>query len=296
MSPVIVELGPVSIRWYGLMYVVAIIVGILLVNREVKRRGLAMTLDDILDFVLITIPISIIAARLYYVIFSWHYYGNNLGSIYKIWEGGLAIHGGLLGGVLALWIFARWKKISFWKFADVIAPAVVLGQALGRFGNFMNGDAYGTPTDLPWGIIFPSDSPAGQIFREIPIHPTMLYELTGDLLIFGILMFLRTKPFRDGFLISIYAVLYSALRFVVEIFRGDPLCALTGTTCTPPALGSESVTLSFFESLKVAQVISILMLLVFVFIIIKKQLYKRDNPDAPKPPKRDRPEEKPAAA
>jgi phosphatidylglycerol:prolipoprotein diacylglycerol transferase len=286
MSPVIFEIGPVSVRWYGLMYVIAIIVGIVLVNREVKRRGLAMSLDDILDFVLITIPIAIICARLYYVIFSWHYYGQNLASIYKIWEGGLAIHGGLIGGAIALIIFSKWKRISFWQFADIISPALVLGQALGRFGNFMNGDAYGTPTDLPWGIIFPSSSPAGTAYRETPIHPTMLYEMTGDLLIFGLLMYLRMKPFRYGFLISMYGILYSALRFVVEFFRGDPLCVLTGTTCTPPPLSDQSTPLpsvSLFESLKVAQIISILIILIFGYIMLRKKLYKQDNPDAPPP-------------
>ncbi len=268
MSPVIVEIGPVQIRWYGLMYVVAIVVGLVLTHHEVKRRKLPLSLDDLLDFVLLTIPLAIVFARLYYVVFRWDYYGQNPGDIVKIWEGGLAIHGGLLGGALALWIFSKWKKVSFWQFADTIAPAVVLGQALGRFGNFMNGDAYGTPTDLPWGIVFPRNSPAGQAYPELHLHPSMLYEMVGDLLIFGLLWWLRTKPFKPGFLVSLYVVLYSALRFVVEFTRGDALCLLTGTACLTGAT-------TFLESLRTAQVVSALLILVFGWLIVSRRLWER---------------------
>jgi phosphatidylglycerol:prolipoprotein diacylglycerol transferase len=282
MSPVIVEIGPLpilgllQIRWYGLMYVIAIIVGIFLVHHEIKRRKLNLTLDDILDFVLITIPIAIVFARLYYVVFRWEYYGQNLGDIYKIWEGGLAIHGGLLGGALALWLFTRWKKISFWTFADLVAPALVLGQALGRFGNFMNGDAYGTPTDLPWGIVFPRNSPAGQAYPEMHIHPTMLYELTGDLLIFGVLWWLRLKPYKAGFLISLYAMLYSALRFVVEFTRGDALCLLGGNTCMQGAT-------TFLESLRTAQVVSVAIFVFFAWLMFSRKFHQRTETEGPHP-------------
>lgn len=276
MSPIIVEIGPLQIRWYGLMYVIAIIVGIFLVHYVIQRRKLSLTLDDILDFVLLTIPIAIVFARLYYVVFRWEYYGQNLGDIYKIWEGGLAIHGGLLGGALALWLFVKWKKISFWTFADVVAPALVLGQALGRFGNFMNGDAYGTPTDLPWGIVFPRNSPAGQAYPELHIHPTMLYELTGALLIFGVLWWLQLRPFKAGFLISLYALLYSGLRFVVEFTRGDALCLLTGNNCVQGAT-------NFLESLRTAQVISVLIFIVFAVLMVKWKLYQQEEAPPPSP-------------
>ncbi len=291
MSPVIVNIGPWSIRWYGLMYVVAIVVGIILAHREVRRRHLDLTLDDLLDFVLLTIPIAIIFARLYYVAFRWDYYGRHLNEIYQIWQGGLAIHGGLIGGALALFLFSRgmnlftfvtpWKglfrgvKISFWKFADVIAPAIILGQALGRFGNFMNGDAFGTPTDLPWGIVFPPESPASRgptgagEFVELHLHPTMLYEMFGDLLIFGLLWWLRTKPFKDGFLVSLYALLYSVLRFTVEFFRGDALCLAGGNACVTGGG-------TFLESLRIAQVISVLIFVVFAWFMLRGRLYQQE--------------------
>jgi len=284
MSPVIFEIGPLQIRWYGLMYVVAIIVGIFLTYREVRRRGLPLNLDDILDFVLITIPIAIVTARLYYVAFQWEYYSQNPHDIYRIWQGGLAIHGGLIGGAFALWIFSRWKRVSFLGFADLIVPAVVLGQALGRFGNFMNGDAYGTPTDLPWAMYFPADSPAGQQYCpgtlsrtcEIGIHPSMLYELLGCLIIFGVLWWLRTKPFKEGFLLSLYALLYSALRFVVEFTRGDALCLLGGDACVRGAA-------TFLESLRTAQVISVLIFVGFAALMLTRKLYLRAEPEDVRP-------------
>jgi len=268
MDPVIVEIGPLAIRWYGLMYVVAIVVGIALITREIRRRGLSLTLDDVLDFVLITVPLAIIGARLYYVAFQWQYYGENLTDIYKIWQGGLAIHGGLIAGVVGLLIFAKWKKVSFWTFADVVAPPLVLGQAFGRFGNFMNGDAYGIPTNSIFGVVFPGNTPAGQAYPEMHIHPTMLYELVGCLIIFGVLFWLQRQPFRAGFVTSVYAIGYSVLRFIVEFYRGDALCLTGGTNCIT---GADT----FVETLKTAQVISVLIVLGFVTLMIFKELYRR---------------------
>lgn len=278
MSPVLFQVGPITVRWYGLMYVIAIIVGIFLTCYEVKRRGLEIKLDDILDFVLITIPIAIIFARLYYVAFQWDaYYRLHPEDIYRIWQGGLAIHGGIIGGTLALWIFAAWKKISFWQFADIVVLSLILGQALGRFGNFMNGDAYGTPTDLPWGIYFPASSPAGQRYCpgtlsetcQLSLHPAMLYEALGNLIIFGVLWRLRTKGFRGGFITSLYLILYSVLRFFVEIFRGDSLY-YPGFWFIPA------------NTLKAAQLISVIFIVVFGIFIWARKLYQRQTPPAEK--------------
>jgi len=269
MHPVLVKIGPFVIRYYGVMYVVAIIVGIFLTWREVKRKKLNLALDDILDFVLITIPIAIIFARLYYVAFQWGYYRDNLVDIVKIWQGGLAIHGGLIGGAIALWIFSAWKRlsrISIWAFADAMAPSLILGQAFGRFGNFMNGDAYGIPTNLPWGLRFPANTPAageGGINVDpnapgwtLPLHPAMLYELIGCLIIFGILWWLRRKDYKDGFLASIYFMSYSVLRIMVEFFRGDALL-IPGT------------------EIRIAQIISAFILLIFGWLVLGLQLYQR---------------------
>lgn len=271
MNPVLIEVGPLSIRWYGLMYVVAIIVGIFLTHREVIRRQIIskrkggegiLTLDDVLDFVLIAVPIGIICARLYYVVFNWDFYGSNPINILKIWEGGLAIHGGVIGGILALWIYTRfWKKIPFWQFADAVTPSLILGQAFGRFGNFMNGDAYGTPTDLPTGMVFPIGTPAGREYPNQPIHPSMLYEMAGNLLIFSVLWWvLRKQGYRDGFITCVYFILYAVLRFFVEMTRGDSLILA--------------------DRWPAANVISVILFVVFTGLMFQWKLWQKKEQDS----------------
>jgi hypothetical protein len=129
----------------------------------------------------------------------------------------------LIGGLLAGVWFARRHQIPVWRLGDTIAANLILGQALGRFGNFMNGDAHGVPTDLPWGMMFALETPAGAQFGATPLHPVMLYEMAINLGIFAVLWRLRTRPFRDGFLFALYVLLYSGGRFVVEFFRADSL-------------------------------------------------------------------------
>jgi phosphatidylglycerol:prolipoprotein diacylglycerol transferase len=281
MNPILIEIPmpfgwpSLQIRYYGLMYVIAILVGIYLTRRECARKGLPLTLDDILDFVLITVPVAIIGARLYYVAFQWsNFYvpgdlGKTLLNIIAIWEGGLAIHGGILAGLLMLWVYSRWKRVSLWQFADAVAPSMILGQALGRFGNFMNGDAYGVPLVPEWppwldwvGVVYKEGTPGFQQFGHIPTHPTMLYEMFGDLIIFGVLMWLRKKDFQDGFLASLYMVLYSFLRFWMEFLRADALWLIP-------------------DVLRAAQVISVILFLVFGAFILVKKLYVRKAIAAP---------------
>ncbi|MCX7750199.1 MAG: prolipoprotein diacylglyceryl transferase [Candidatus Bipolaricaulota bacterium] len=223
MHPILVQIGPITIRYYGLMYVISFVLGYFLVRAEAQRRRLFAKPEDVLDLFLVTIPLGIVFARLYYVAFQWDWYRSDPGAIVRVWEGGLAIHGGILGGVAGLLIVSRWKRAPFWRLADAVVPALVLGQVLGRIGNFLNGDAFGTPTDLPWGIVFPADSPAGRVYPGTPLHPAMLYEAVGNLLIFGLLWALRRRPARDGFLTAVYFIAYAVVRFGCEFFRGDAL-------------------------------------------------------------------------
>lgn len=223
MHPIFVRIGPVEIRYYGLMYVIAFILGYFVVQSTSRRKGLALKSEDILDIFLVTIPLGILFARLYYVAFQWEFYRAHPWEIPAVWHGGLAIHGGLLGGVLGLLISSRWKRVPFWTLADVAVPAVALGQVLGRIGNFLNGDAFGTPTTLPWGIVFPLESPAGMAYPGQPLHPAMLYEALGNLLIFLILWRLSRRRARPGFLAALYFVLYGFVRFPCEFVRGDAL-------------------------------------------------------------------------
>ncbi len=223
MHPVFIRIGPFEIRYYGLMYLIAFVVGYFLIRAEVRRRGLPLSTEDLLDLFLVTIPLGLLGARLYYVLFRLDFYAANPLEIFAIWHGGLAIHGGLLGGLLGLWLFSRWKRVRFLSLGDCVVPAVILGQALGRIGNFMNGDAYGLPTTLPWGIVFPPSSPAGQAYPGVPLHPTMFYELIGNLLVFGVLWRLRKRPAKPGFLVAIYFLGYGIVRGLVSTFRGDSL-------------------------------------------------------------------------
>lgn len=223
MHPVFLRLGPIEIRYYGLMYVISFVLGYFLVRHEARRRGLFSKPDDVLDLFLVVIPLGIVFARLYYVAFQWDWYRSAPWEIAMVWHGGLAIHGGIVGGVLGLLALSRWKRVPFWRLADMVAPALALGQVLGRIGNFLNGDAFGTPTPLPWGIVFPISSPAGTTYPGIPLHPAMLYEALGNLLIFGLLWRLGRRPTRDGFLSSLYFISYAVVRFACEFFRGDAL-------------------------------------------------------------------------
>lgn len=223
MQPILFEIGPLTLRYYGLMYAIAALLGGWLLGREIRRKGIGLSDDHRWNLVLLILLGGILGARLYYVVFNWDYYGRFPMEIPAIWHGGLAIHGGLLGGVLTgLWYTGR-RRLSFWKMADACAPSVVLGQALGRFGNFMNGDAHGVPTDLPWGVVFPPESIAGREFGPVPLHPVMLYELVLNLGIFGLLWSLRKRPAGDGFLFCLYLILYSVARFLVSFLRADDL-------------------------------------------------------------------------
>ncbi|HAF70180.1 MAG: Prolipoprotein diacylglyceryl transferase [Acetothermia bacterium 64_32] len=223
MHPVFLRIGQFELRYYGLMYVIAFVVGFFLIRAEARRRGLPLSGEDVLDLFLVVVPLGLVFARAYYVAFKWDWYREDPWEIFKLWHGGLAIHGGLLGGGLALWLFSRWKRVRPWALADTVAPALILGQALGRIGNLLNGDAYGVPTSLPWGIVFPPGSPAGEAFPGQPLHPTMLYEFLGNLILFGVLWRLRRRPAKDGFLACLYFMGYSVVRGLVSCVRGDSL-------------------------------------------------------------------------
>jgi phosphatidylglycerol:prolipoprotein diacylglycerol transferase len=223
LSPAIFQIGPFALRWYGLMYVTAVLVGVWLAGKEAERKNLPITNDEIMNFGLLVMFSGILGGRIYYVVFNWDFYGANLLEIPAIWHGGLAIHGGLVGGVVAGFLYLRSHPAPTFAFADAVAPSLMLGQVFGRFGNFMNGDAHGVPTGSPLGLIFPAESIAGRQFPGTPIHPVMLYELALNLLWFFILRKLRLRPHREGFIFCLYFILYSVGRAAVSGFRADSL-------------------------------------------------------------------------
>ena len=242
MHPVLIEIGNLTIRWYGVMIVTACIVGIWVACKEAERKGLDKKI--IQDFSLYAIIGAIIGARFYYVVFGdWSRFLENPLSLFAIWQGGLAIHGGILGGLLVGLFYTRKHKISFLKLADTFAPSLILGQAIGRIGCFFNGDAHGYPTSLPWGMVFSPESPAGQMFPGQAIHPTQLYEMIFNLIIFGILWKVRKKIKTDGHLFLLYVVLYSLIRIFVEYFRADKLTYL-GEISSAQSIGVIGIVLS----------------------------------------------------
>ncbi|MEG4348813.1 prolipoprotein diacylglyceryl transferase [Microcoleus sp. LAD1_D3] len=226
-GPIIFQLGPVAIRWYGLLIASAVLIGVSLSQYLAQKRRVNPELlgDLAIWLVLGAIP----CARIYYVAFEWEQYSQRPEDIIAIWKGGIAIHGAILGGTIAALIFAKIQRVSFWQLADLIAPSAILGQAIGRWGNFFNSEAFGSPTDLPWKLYIPPNSrpPAYANFEYF--HPTFLYESLWNLTVFGLLL---TLFFRDlqgkirlkiGALFLVYIAAYSSGRVWIEGLRTDSL-------------------------------------------------------------------------
>jgi phosphatidylglycerol---prolipoprotein diacylglyceryl transferase len=220
MHPILLKIGSVEIRWYGVMIALAFLTGTFLGVREARRKGYDPELIyDLLFYVMIA---GIVGARLYYVMVSNPgYFVRHPLDIVAIWRGGLALHGGLIGGLLAGIWFCRKRHLAFWSFADLLTPSIMLGQAVGRGACTLNGCSYGKPTTLPWAVTF--TDPAAQAPHNIPLHPTQFYEMATDILIFMILWKFRTRTRFDGQLFLLYAGIYAVARFILEFFRGDSL-------------------------------------------------------------------------
>ena len=211
MNRVAFTIFGIDVMWYGILMAIGMIFGTLIALKEAKRVGIKE--DNILDLAIIAIPVGLISARLYYVIFNWEYYFNSPSQILNFRGGGMAIHGALIGGVLAGYIFSRYKKIDFFKLADTVILGMPLAQAIGRWGNFINKEAHGGPTDLPWGIMVDG----------VKVHPTFLYESIWDFCIFIFLYIFRKKKSYEGEVIVLYVILYSLGRFFIEGLRTDSL-------------------------------------------------------------------------
>lgn len=219
-QPIIFSLGPFNIYWYGLLIVIGILLGLGLTIKLGRRFGIKS--DDILELAIWLIVFGLLGGRLYHVFLEFSYYLANPLAVFKVWQGGLAIHGVLLGGVITLIIWSRKKKYNFWQWADLLAPAIILGQAIGRWGNYFNQELYGWPTDSPWGIpIDLANRPIGETSQQF-FQPTFLYESIADWLIFLFLLFIviKIKP-KPGKVFLLYLIFYSLARFIIEFYRMD---------------------------------------------------------------------------
>jgi phosphatidylglycerol:prolipoprotein diacylglycerol transferase len=220
---IILQVGPLAIRWYGLLIATGVLVGTTLAHREAIRRG--QDPDKLLNVIVAAVLSALVGARLYYVLFNLDYYAANPVKIFAVWEGGLAIHGGLIAGTLAVIVACRQAKLGVWTTTDIFVPSVALGQAIGRWGNFFNQEAFGVPTDLPWRLYIDPYHRPPHLARFEYFHPTFLYESLWNLLVFGILWSLLRKRLQDrpGALTLWYLGLYSLGRFFVEGLRIDSL-------------------------------------------------------------------------
>lgn len=219
MFPVLLQFGSLGLRTFPLVFALAVLVGGKLTAAEFRRRGLEPALAD--NLLMPVALLGLLGARLLYVlVFDPAWYLSHPADLATLWNGGLAFQGALLAGLAtALWVSRR-KRVPFWRFADGAVPGVALGQAIGALGSFLNGSAYGTPTDLPWAVVF--TDPRGQAPLGIPLHPTQLYEALGGLLLFTGLWTLRTRLRRDGSLFLLYLAGVSALA-CLDLLKGDAL-------------------------------------------------------------------------
>ena len=201
----------IDIYWYAILIITGVLIGAKFAQKEFVKRGFDE--DFIYDLLFVILPLAIIGARIWYVVFEWDMYKNNPIQILNFRAGGLAIHGGILFAIIGLYFYAKKKEIPLIDILDVMAPSLAFGQAIGRWGNFVNGEAHGTATNLPWAIIVDG----------VKVHPTFLYESIGDFLIFLFLINYRKKNPKKGIQTAIYFIAYGILRFFVEGLRTDSL-------------------------------------------------------------------------
>lgn len=252
LNRIALDLGVLQIHWYGLIIGVGVILGLVLAIRESERRGLQK--EVFVDLILFAVPIAIICARIYYVTFQWEYYAQHPGEIIKIWNGGIAIHGALIGSVLTTILFAKVRGVSFWKLVDIAAPSLLLGQAIGRWGNFINQEAHGGEVTRVFleNMHLPTFIIDQMYINGAYYHPTFLYESLWNVVGVIVLLLLRKVNLRRGEIFLSYLVWYSIGRFFIEGLRTDSLM-LT-------------------ETLRIAQVISLTIIVVALALCVYRRV------------------------
>ncbi|WP_073508154.1 prolipoprotein diacylglyceryl transferase [Streptobacillus notomytis] len=256
MKPYLFKIGNFEIRIYSLMYIISLFLGIFIAKKDEISRKRGINENIVEDYAYFAIVSGLIGARMYYVLLKWDYYSQNLLEILKVWNGGLAIHGGIIGGLIGTIIFAKMKNVNPLVLMDMAVGPLILGQGLGRIGNLANGEIHGFPTItpfsvilkgnftswwqefqamslmkqlefkelVPWGIKFPLDTPAGQEFPNMSLHPAMIYEMILNFIAFYIIWFVfRKKEYSKGILTMIYIISYGIIRIIVSTFRAEDL-------------------------------------------------------------------------
>jgi len=282
INPVIFEIGSLSIRWYGVILALGAVAGLLLAIQEGKRFGIKS--DFFMDLLLIGAPTAIIFARIYYVAFQWDYYKDNLGDIIKIWNGGIAIYGAIIGALVCGYFFSRAKGYRFWRIADICAPSLLIGQMIGRWGNFVNQEAYGGPVEesfLRETLHIPSFIVDHMFINGTYVHPTFLYESIWSFVGLIILFIIRRQRFlREGELLAVYIGWYSIGRFYIEALRTDSLAFSGPQWLVDLVNGLWSPMTAVFElgyldpaygNVRSSQLLALLLVIaVIVFIVVRR--------------------------
>lgn len=251
IDPVAFNFGPLSVRWYGIIIAVGILLGYFVAQRALVKAGLHK--DTLVDIIFYSALFGFIAARIYFVIFQWPYYAENPGEIIKIWHGGIAIHGGLIGGFIAGVIVCKVKNLNPFQIGDIVAPSIILAQGIGRWGNFMNHEAHGGPVSRAFleQLHLPNFIIENMYINSQYYHPTFLYESIWDVAGFIILVNIR-KHLKLGETFFLYLTWYSFGRFFIEGLRTDSLMLTS--------------------NIRVAQLVSILLILISISLIIYRRI------------------------
>ncbi|HCX2124361.1 TPA: prolipoprotein diacylglyceryl transferase [Staphylococcus aureus] len=251
IDPVAFNFGPLSVRWYGIIIAVGILLGYFVAQRALVKAGLHK--DTLVDIIFYSALFGFIAARIYFVIFQWPYYAENPGEIIKIWHGGIAIHGGLIGGFIAGVIVCKVKNLNPFQIGDIVAPSIILAQGIGRWGNFMNHEAHGGPVSRAFleQLHLPNFIIENMYINGQYYHPTFLYESIWDVAGFIILVNIR-KHLKLGETFFLYLTWYSFGRFFIEGLRTDSLMLTS--------------------NIRVAQLVSILLILISISLIIYRRI------------------------
>lgn len=215
IDPIIFSIGPISLRWYGLMYLIGFVAAMYLANKAADKSKGLWTRDQVSDLLFYSFLGVILGGRIGYVLFyQFDYFLVEPSYIFKIWQGGMSFHGGLLGVITAVFIFARKEHKRFLEVSDFVAPLVPIGLGMGRLGNFINDELWGRPTNVPWAMIFPSDK------LQLPRHPSQLYEFCLEgVLLFIIIYGVSRKPRPLGLVSGLFLIFYGLFRMFVEFFR-----------------------------------------------------------------------------
>ena len=216
IDPVLIRFGPIAVRWYGLMYVLGLTAAFFLIKARAARRKVVLPVNDLHDLILHAAIGVILGGRLGYTLFyNLPYYVDHPFKLFAVWEGGMSFHGGLIGVIIAGWIFCRRKRYPFYCLADLATPTAPIGLGLGRLGNFINGELFGRPSDVSWCMIFDATG-GGPMCR----HPSQLYEaLLEGVLLFAVVMLVDRRPHPPGVLFWTFITGYAACRIFVEFFR-----------------------------------------------------------------------------